>query len=288
MKTNTQTMQTMEKKEEEDKETTKKDSFYNKPCDTLSELLRDSIISSSSSREIKNEEIISKKLLLSGKLFFNKNLLIDQKGLVGCSLRKKYDCSTFFGVSNIKDYKGVCYNDFIINYSLEFQIPLQSGRIFGITFINRTKEFKLILVNTSVILYYIIENYLYFQKDKEYFLFLGRVFLIISYRKINKEHIILIHIEQNSKILFEKTFTEKDTPLTIGRDSSNKIIINNPSVSKKHGEITYEEETELFKFRDLRSTNQSIMLLKDDDQLKIKGEMKFKLDDIPFKITELP
>ena len=44
----------------------------------------------------------------------------------------------------------------------------------------------------------------------------------------------------------------------------------------------------MFYFKDCGSTNGSILLMKEDDSLKIKGEMNFKLENIPFKIMELP
>ena len=42
-----------------------------------------------------------------------------------------------------------------------------------------------------------------------------------------------------------------------------------------------------FFYKDKKSTNGSILLVKEDDILKIKGEMNFKLEDIPFKIKEI-
>ena len=61
-----------------------------------------------------NNTISSGKLLLTGNLFFNKELIITQNGLVN-SLRKRIDGQTFFGTSNAKDYTGTYYNDFILN-----------------------------------------------------------------------------------------------------------------------------------------------------------------------------
>ena len=36
------------------------------------------------------------------------------------------------------------------------------------------------------------------------------------------------------------------------------------------------------------STNGSTLIIKESDTLKIKGEMNFKLEDVPFKIQEIP
>ena len=40
--------------------------------------------------------------------------------------------------------------------------------------------------------------------------------------------------------------------------------------------------------KSLISTNGSTLIIKDGDTLKIKGEMNFKLEDVPFKIQEIP
>jgi hypothetical protein len=36
------------------------------------------------------------------------------------------------------------------------------------------------------------------------------------------------------------------------------------------------------------STNSSTLIIREGDSLKIKGEMNFKLEDVPFKIQEIP
>ena len=43
----------------------------------------------------------------------------------------------------------------------------------------------------------------------------------------------------------------------------------------------------MFYYNDMKSTNGSTLLLKEDDVLKIQGEMNFKLNDISFKIKEI-
>ena len=42
-----------------------------------------------------------------------------------------------------------------------------------------------------------------------------------------------------------------------------------------------------FVYKDAKSTNGSTLLIKEDDILKIKGEMSFKLEDLSFKIKEI-
>ena len=52
--------------------------------------------------------------------------------------------------------------------------------------------------------------------------------------------------------------------------------------------IEYSLECQMFYFRDLGSTNGSVAVIKEDDRIKIKGDMKFKLENVPFRIMELP
>ena len=77
---------------------------------------------------------------------------------------------------------------------------------------------------------------------------------------------------------------KKDIPIRIGRVNSS-INIPKPSISKNHGIIDISNN--LFFYNDMKSTNGSTLLLKEDDYLKIKGEMNFKLEDFSFKIKEV-
>ena len=52
--------------------------------------------------------------------------------------------------------------------------------------------------------------------------------------------------------------------------------------------IEYSLECQMFYFRDIGSTNGSVAVIKEDDRIKIKGDMKFKLGNVPFRIMELP
>ena len=52
--------------------------------------------------------------------------------------------------------------------------------------------------------------------------------------------------------------------------------------------IEFSKECNMFYYKDLGSTNGSILLIKEDDNFKLKGEMNFKLENISFKIMELP
>ena len=84
-------------------------------------------------QSIRNEKedigIIGPKLLCSGELFFEKEIIITSEGMID-GLRKKKDCQTFFGIKDTTDYKGIYYNDFIINYKNENDI-VKKKRIFN-------------------------------------------------------------------------------------------------------------------------------------------------------------
>ena len=68
--------------------------------------------------EEKEKGIIGPKILLSGELFFGKELIITTNGMIN-GLRHKNDGLTFFGLKNITDYRGTYYNDFVINYQID-------------------------------------------------------------------------------------------------------------------------------------------------------------------------
>lgn len=82
-------------------------------------------------------------------------------------------------------------------------------------------------------------------------------------------------------------FNQDDSPITIGRNDQ-KITIKDNSISKNHGVIVFSAHCQKFYYKDLGSTNGSILIMKEDDVIKIKAEMKFKLEDVPFRILELP
>jgi hypothetical protein len=231
------------------------------------------------------------KLLCSGELFFGKEIIITSKGMVN-SVRNKTDCQTFFGLKNSTDYRGIFYNDFVINFKNDDEnidkSDSSTGRVFNIAFQKKTKEFNLYMISDSIIIYYEINDFVYFNNENDYYLLLGNIFITIITKKSNnnlKEINIEIEEEDTSNNSF--SFTENDTPITIGRGNC-KINIQKPSISKNHGVIEFSKECNMFYYKDCGSTNGSILLIKENDSLKIKGEMNFKLENIPFKIMELP
>ena len=141
-------------------------------------------------------------------------------------------------------------------------------------------------MHSSLLLYYKVNNNIFFESDKDYYLILGDIFLTINVKKsINSnEKIINIQVEIEDEKTKKYTFEQKEVPIKIGR---TKCTINIPkqSISKLHSIIEFSNET--FVYKDAKSTNGSTLLIKEDDILKIKGEMSFKLEDLPFKIKEI-
>ena len=127
---------------------------------------------------------------------------------------------------------------------------------------------------------------MFFDDDKEYYLILGDIFLTVGVKKSlnSNEKIINIKVEIEDEKPKKYSFKRKDIPIKIGRVNSN-INIPKPSISKTHGIIDISNN--IFFYNDMKSTNGSTLLLKEDDYLKLKGEMNFKLEDISFKIKEV-
>ena len=234
------------------------------------------------------------KLLLSGSLFFDKEIIITNKGMVN-GLRNKEDGQVFFGLKNTKDYTGTYYNDFVLNFQYNSNEinDTSTSRVFDITFSKKTRDYVFYMLHNSLIVYYTISSTVYFEQDKDYYVLIGNIFVTFLVKKIeNNKKVIHVEIENDDagvdNVANETySFEEKDCPITIGRINC-KVNINKPSVSKNHSVIEFSKNLNKFYFKDLKSTNGSILLLKDDDTLVIKGEMNFKLENIPFKITEIP
>ena len=168
---------------------------------------------------------------------------------------------------------------------------IPNGRIFGISYSKKTQNYQLYILNNNYYIYYEIRDSLYFFNNKEYLFLLGRTFLTVTQKEINKIKFIEIKMESEDDLSIDPnkilTFNIQDTPITIGRISS-KIIINSTCVSKQHAIIEYNKDEATFLYKDLQSTNGSILIMKDDDIIKLNGFMKFKLNDILFNILELP
>ena len=231
---------------------------------------------------------IGPKLLCSGELFFNKEIIINSNGMID-GLRQKNDGQVFFGNKIVSDYRGISYNDFIINFQFndEKEKKSSTGRIFNIYYQKRTNDYYLHLIHDSIIMYYDINNLVYFDNEKDYYLLIGNVFITVVTKKIGNKKGIDIEVENEDGKNNFFNFTEDETPISIGR-SNCKIYIPKESISKFHGEFGFSKETQKFFYKDCKSTNGSTLLIKEDDNLLIQGEMNFRLENIPFTIFNLP
>ena len=234
---------------------------------------------------------IGSKLLLSGELFFWKDVIISTNGLKN-SLRKEKDDHVFFGVKNISNNSGEPFNDLITNFFYQEEdsnlIETSTGRIFEIFYNKKIKEYILRFLHPNLILYSKINNFVYFAIGKFYFFLLGNVFISVNIKKNTPiEKIINIQVELENNKPLKYSFSQNQTPIKIGRSNCD-ISIFNSSISKNHGIIEYSKNSQTFYYNDLGSTNGSTLIIKEGDTLKIKGEMNFKLEDVPFKIQEIP
>ena len=235
---------------------------------------------------------IKTKLLLTGDLFLNKTLEIDKFGLKN-SLRQKNDGIIIFGYKENNNLLKTALYDYIIDSRFEKIRNTQHhkkhkySKIFEIILDQKEKIYYLYFTHNSLLLYYKIDDTFFFDYDKEYYFILGDIFLTINTKKNFNSNEKFVHIEveyedeKSQKYIFE----QKDLPIKIGRTSCT-INIQKPSISKLHSTINFSNE--MFFYKDEKSTNGTTLLIKEDDILRIKGEMNFKLEDIPFKIKEIP
>jgi hypothetical protein len=237
------------------------------------------------------------KLLLSGDLFFGKPIIINDSGMIN-SKRNKKDGYTVFGLTNSVDILGNLNSDFIINFKRDKEqignIETDSGKVFEIKFNKKKKEYILFFINPYLYLYYKINNFLYFYQGIDYFLFVGKIFIFVKIEKNGNEQIINIQIDNTNEniknvneINQKFTFSENQMPIRIGRMNCD-INITEQCISKVHGIIEFSKINQIFYYKNMSSSNGTTLLIKKGDFLKIKGEMNFKLEDVTFKIQEIP
>lgn len=233
---------------------------------------------------------IKTKLLFTGNLFQKKSIVIDKYGMKN-GLRQKHDGLVIFGFKDKSGASNAHQSDYYFNLEKTDDSENNSkmtGRVFEIYLSKRDKMYTLYFLHSSSILYYKINNDIFFNTDKDYFLLLGDIFLTLHVKKIKnsktKEKIIYIQTSFENEQQKKLAFSPKDMPIKIGRVNCH-IEIKNPSISKLHGIIDYTNGN--FYYKDCNSTNGSTLLIREDDTLKIKGEMSLKLDDVSFMITEV-
>ena len=233
------------------------------------------------------------KLLLTGDLFYGKEIIITVTGMIG-SKRKKKDGFTVFGLKNTVDHSGHLNNDFIINFNKSYDeignVETESGKVFEIVFNKKKKEYTLYFINPFLYLFYKINNFVYFYPQRDYFIFVGKIFLSINVEKQGNEQIINIQVDntyENKENQQKYSFSQNKYIITIGRGNCD-IMIPEKCISKIHGIIEFSTINQTFYYKDMNSTNGTTLLIKKDDSLRIKGEMNFKLEDVSFRIQEIP
>ena len=229
-----------------------------------------------------NFKKIKTKLKLSGELFSNKKLLIDKYGLKH-NYKKEFNGITSFGISNVNHPSYDFIFDKSVTEKLNKNKKHQNCKIFDILLDKNEKIFVLFLKHSSFLLYYKINEKISLDLETEYYFILGKIFISINIKNMEK---LKIHIEiKNPNEKTKKySFGLKDFPIRIGRENCN-INIAKPSISKLHSYIYYEGG--VFWYKDENSKNGSTLVIKQDDYVKIKGKMNFKLEDIPFTIEEI-
>ena len=238
------------------------------------------------------------KLLLTGDLFFGREIIITDTGMVN-SKRNKKDGITVFGFKNSVDISGQLNNDFIINFNKQSEdyenmnADTESGKVFQIIFNKKSKDYILYFLNPYLYLYYKINNYVYFYPQRDYFIFVGKIFFSIDVQKEGNEQIINIQVDtydnnaNKNEINKKYSFNQNKFIIKIGRVNCD-INIPEKCISKLHGIIEFSKSNQKFYYKDMNSTNGTTLLIKKDDSLRIRGEMNFKLDDVTFKIQEIP
>ena len=232
---------------------------------------------------------IKTKLLLIGDLFSKDTIEINKYGIKN-GLRQKKDSLSVFG---IKEKNNGSHNSNTNNCDYYFDMEKFDennssigGKVFEIFINKKNKTYTLYFLHNSLILYYKINNNVFFDMEKDYYLILGDIFLTIIVKKKTdtKEKTINIQTEIENEKPNKYTFEPKDMPIRIGRVNCH-INIPRPSISKLHSIIDFLDDE--FFYKDCGSTNGSTLLVREDDSLKLSGEMSFKLEDISFKIKEV-
>ena len=232
-------------------------------------------------------EIMNKhELVLSGELFWNKDIVIDCLGLK-MGKRKKKEGVTVFGTGaagpSISDYN----NDFVINIK-NSEYNKNTSSFFTIEYDKPEEKFYITKVIKDVNISHIIDYEYFLDFGIEQFFLIGkiRVDILLSAFPENQNHIkISFKVYDTNNNISNYDFTEKDTPISIGR-SNCRINIKNNSISKIHAAIDFSNDYKRYYIKDMGSTNGTFYSLEYKKRLKLTGEMKFKLFDMKFSISE--
>ena len=220
------------------------------------------------------EVLGTQELLLTGDIFWYKDLNIDRMGIKSAHRKKNYG-NVIFGVGENEKF------DFKLNLKKKDTfLDNKSYEIFSIEYDKNEEKFDIKVLKKDLKILHLIDYDFYLQSFLNISLFIGKIPIEINTFKAN-EGILDIIINNEKKY----TFNKNDVPITIGRVNS-KINIKNNSISKNHAIIDYSSEFDAFFIRDLGSTNKTFFVLSVDGcpSMKLIGSMEFKIYDSKFQI----
>ena len=239
---------------------------------------------SSQSNSFIDTEIMNKhELVLSGELFWGKDIIIDCLGLK-MGKRKKRDGVTVFGTGSAGKGLGDFNNDFVINIK-NSEYNKNTSSFFTIEYDKSEEKFFITKIIENVNIFHIIDYEYFLDINFEYSFIIGkiRVDLLLSQENQNQKFQFKVYDSNNDIVTYD--FTEKDIPISIGR-SNCRINIKNSSISKIHAAVDFSNNYKRFYIKDMGSTNGTFYSLKYKNRLKLTGEMTFKLLDMNFSISE--
>ena len=227
---------------------------------------------------------IKTKLLLIGDLFSKDTIEINKYGIKN-GLRQKKDSLSVFG---IKEKNNGSHNSNTNNCDYYFDMEKFDennssigGKVFEIFINKKNKTYTLYFLHNSLILYYKINNNVFFDMEKDYYLILGDIFLTIIVKKKTdtKEKTINIQTEIENEKPNKYTFEPKDMPIRIGRVNCH-INIPRPSISKLHSVIDFLDDE--FFYKDCGSTNGSTLLAVQllCQEIQLAADRLFFLDEL--------
>ena len=220
------------------------------------------------------EVLSTQELLLTGDIFWNKDLNIDRMGIKS-GIRKKNYGNVIFGVGENENY------DFILNLNIKDSfLENKSYEIFSIEYDKNEEKFDIRVLKKDLKLLHLIDYDFYLQTFLNINIYIGKIPIEINTFRAN-EGILDITINKEKKY----TFNKNEVPISIGRVNS-KINIKNNSISKNHAIIDYSLEYDSYFIRDLGSTNKTFFVLSTEgcSSMKLIGCMEFKIFDSKFQI----
>ena len=220
------------------------------------------------------EVLSTQELLLTGDIFWNKDLNIDRMGIKSGHRKKNYG-NVIFGVGENENF------DFILNLKIKDSLlDNKSCEIFSIEYDKNEEKFDIKVLKKELKILHLIDYDFYLQNFLNINLYIGKIPIEINTFHVN-EGILDIIVNKEKKY----TFNKNEIPISIGRVNS-KINIKNNSISKNHAIIDFSTEYDIFFIRDLGSTNKTFFVLSVDGcpSMKLIGSMEFKIYDSKFQI----